>query len=263
MCKDKRSVIILSFIICYFFSISIFSKSYYERWHLPYLTAIYLIIAMGICEGYKKVGNRKLLQYGIYICVVALICAEMLRIVGFLNWLSLPDTRIIAKKWVEKNIPDRSGIFLDSGRYFSNFGVPIKGVNIDLGKNIYMESAKLDGMESNIRSEGTINYYDQMIEKLNTSPKYRLVRSSLAYPLVLNDTINEEWFKANTINYAILSSYYFMGFFDTHRVVIKGNDEKIKIFYESLFKKKEIIMDFKPEKNVRGPHIIIISLTKD
>lgn len=262
--KQRTSIIVISFVILYFFSISMLSKSYYERWHLPYLPALYLVIAMSIYQIYQKYSlKHKKLSLGILctLCTV-LISQQLFRVISFNHLLTLPDTRIIAKKWVESNIPAGSGIFLDSGRYLSNFSVPIRGMNIDLGEDIHLKSAKLHGMEANVRSRSTIDYYNRMATKTNYSPMYRLVRSRLSHPLILSDTISSEWLRSNHINYAILSSYYFRRFYTSRKSPIPKYEDRIRLFYETLFRQGEIMATFEPDKQTRGPHIFVLHLSE-
>lgn len=260
----RPATILLSTVLLYFFSYALFSKSYYERWHITYFPALYLILSIGIYKFFTFISskNKLLAPFIITIFIAILVFHPLERNRRFLHNATLMDTRLIAKAWIEDQIPDGEGIFIDSGRYLSNFSVPLKGYNAIAENSILLQSAKMDGMLSNVRKQETRDYYEYLTRKSEYKPLYRLVRSRLAMPLILENKMDAYWLNSQNITYAVLSDYYSGRYLNHNMKTFSTNSKrsKMKHFYENLVQSGEIIAKFKPGKDKTGPSITIIKI---
>jgi hypothetical protein len=169
--------------------------------------------------------------------------------------LSLPDTRILAKAWVEKNIPPGSKIVMDSGKYYLEaFGPPLALSRWTLEQFIQRgrstnsgDIARRDGTRR-VAYSGEATYFQYQLDLLGDQPGYDIVQ-------ILHDVgaPKTEWPRLDHyinqgVQYAIVSSYAVNGFSDSMDL------------YEALRRRAVLIKEFRPSEKINGPTLLIYKL---
>jgi len=168
--------------------------------------------------------------------------------------LSLPDTRVLAKAWVEENIPPGSKIVMDSGKYYLEaFGPPLTLSRWTLEQFIHRgraansgNIARLDGTRR-VAYSGEAAYFQYQLDVLVDRPGYDIVQ-------ILHDpgSPRTEWpsldhYVKQGVQYAIVSSY-----------ALNGYDSKD--LYEALRRQASLVKEFRPSEKIRGPALFIYRL---
>lgn len=216
----KINLLFLPYILLYL--LFLFSAAHSQPSYLmavfPFI-CIYTAIFIGdlICRYF----NPRLQNTLIYLTIGFLLAAPSLpNVLRYDCLLTRPDTRAIAKAWIEKNIPENAHILIE-GAYPWEIAH-----NAPLVEN---EKCLSDELEKIQTKGGNGLLWRTRIFLLNTikTPKYYLEK--------------EGYFKADTLKrrnpeYIIVCSYYDHGFWITRK--------ERKIFYENLFKKYSLIKKF-------------------
>jgi len=167
--------------------------------------------------------------------------------------LSLPDTRVLAKTWVEENIPPGSKIAMDSGKYYlGQFGPPLTHSRWTLTQLIERgrasasgQIAQRDGTRRRAYS-GEATYFQYQLKALGDQPGYDIIR-------VLHDIGSGSSTRvrdmAQGAEYAIVSSYDAKGY-------STRND-----FYAFLRERGTLLKEFEPSEEVNGPRLLIYRLS--
>lgn len=108
--KKKETLIIIAFPLIYLLIVGSW-KTHFPRYVVPIMPFISGFAGVGIAQ--LVTGNfirNKVIKASIIIIVIVLIAANTAKAVIYDITLAHDDTRIIAKKWIEKNIPAGSKI---------------------------------------------------------------------------------------------------------------------------------------------------------
>jgi len=170
--------------------------------------------------------------------------------------LSLPDTRILAKHWVDENIPPGSKIAMDSGKYYlGQFGPPLPLSPLTLQQ--FIDRGKASATDNIARRDGTrrvaylgeATYFQYQLKALGDLPGYDIVQ-------ILHDTASpkRDWpsldhYINQGVQYAIISSY------------AENSDPKRKDYYNSIRQRGTLIQQFRPSEEVNGPLLLIYKLS--
>jgi hypothetical protein len=170
--------------------------------------------------------------------------------------LSLPDTRIQAKAWVEENIPPGSKILMNSGKYYlSAYGPPVTLSRWTLEQLINRGSAsssspalsKRDGTRR-VAFPGESAFFQYQLSVLGKRPGYDIyqilddIASAQIHWLSLQQYLDQG------VQYAIISSAASESYF------------KHKDFYESVSARGILIKHFRPSEKIGGPELLIYRL---
>jgi hypothetical protein len=147
-------VVVGLFVVAYAAGISILAL-HWDRWLLPVVPALAVISALGMEQVLEWVGRA--LRRG----SVRALCASLLlvvvachpaseAIVGDIN-RSLPDTRLLAREWIQANLPAGSAVATDA------YSAPLDGARFRLTKAFSLSYEPLE------------YYREQGIEYLVTS----------------------------------------------------------------------------------------------
>jgi hypothetical protein len=170
--------------------------------------------------------------------------------------LSLPDTRILAKAWVEENIAPGSKIVMDSGKYyFSMAGPPLTPSRWTLERLIKRgraatkssELAKRDGTRR-VAFLGEDAYFQYQLNVLDDRPGYDIFQ--ILHELVSNqvDALTLPEYLDQGVQYAIIDS-------DAAGGYLAGNN-----IYESLRARGTLLKEFRPSEKINGPTLAIYQL---
>jgi Dolichyl-phosphate-mannose-protein mannosyltransferase len=240
--KISRREILLAFLIPYlFFLFTSQSKELvFARYLLPVLPILYIYSGLGL-QWMLGLCQRQL-SHAPIVFIVALSITIYPLIIDSIAYdlrLTKPNTRTIAAKWVEDNIPVKSRIYIEgTGITPSASTVPLR-----------IDPDSIDESERNKAGDSLKGeYYKAMKESLKTGPTYRLIMINNAGQL-------SEALQNKTGDYAILNS------------AIKGkfsleiNQKSFpEIFHLLLWVDSgdfELIKIFQPDEQTVGPRILI------
>ena len=126
---NRYNFLILSFIFPFYalMGASRYMVSY--SYMIPLMPFLYLLMAKSLTGGLSKLSNnqKKLTALTGFILLVLMI-SPMLNVLKFEKSLSGKNTRVLAKEWIEQNIPYGSKILMDSGKTINSFG-PLVAAN--------------------------------------------------------------------------------------------------------------------------------------
>jgi hypothetical protein len=183
--------------------------------------------------------------------------------------MSQPDTRDVAKKWIEENIPPGSRIVMDSGKYYlGSFGPPLRISRWSV-ERLLSQVEPLDGEmiarrngSRRIGYAGEVEYFREQLRTMDDSPGYDIVRilhdvgSSSADVLPLDEYLEQG------IQYAILSSYGWDQYHPGGETAVRhpGKTTKYRNLYDAVETSGRLLREFKPSERIRGPVLRIYDL---
>jgi hypothetical protein len=176
------------------------------------------------------------------ICLIVSL-QSIVRSVKF-NWLmTIPDTRLESKYWIEKNIPADSKILLDSTQrpeYLANLNAPLILNNAGIDKRI--QDAKSRGYDS--------QYLETLKIANHNIVGYNLV--STIYPDRIQNVFTDEQIKISNVNYYRENGIKYLVLSDWP-LKISVSEE----FNQSVNQYYQLIKEFVPDPAFReDPHFI-------
>ena len=127
---DHRRLILLAFILAFYLLMGASRNLIATYYLIPALPALYLLIGDGIEALLSRIADRRpdlpnLAQSGFALALILLLV--MPAYISLKHEIALygPNTRYLAKDWIEKHIPAGSKILMDSGKSINSFAPPI------------------------------------------------------------------------------------------------------------------------------------------
>jgi 4-amino-4-deoxy-L-arabinose transferase-like glycosyltransferase len=207
---------------------------------------------------------------------VALTLAAMLLLVtpvrvSFQNSfrLALPETRSIAKEWIEENIPPGSKIVMDSGKYYlSTYGPPLRPSRWTL-EQLIARAESLSGT-SLARREGTrrvgwfgeAEYFRQQLQTLDAQPGYDVIQILHDEASPRADVLTLDEYVSMGVQYAIVTSYVWEQYIPGRETAVRHPDKagKYRNFYQALQARSTLLKEFSPSDKMAGPPLRIYEL---
>jgi len=185
--------------------------------------------------------------------------------------LSLPDTRTLAKEWLERHVPSGSRIVMDSGKYYLGaFGPPLRLSRWTLEH--FIERARPPGIELS-RIEGTrrvgfsgeAEYFRRQLETLNGRPGYDVIQVLHDLGSDVADVLTLEEYIGMGAQYAVASSFARQTY-DVDGVETASHKQKAARYrelYQALDARATLLKEFRPSQSVQGPTLRIYKLSSD
>jgi Dolichyl-phosphate-mannose-protein mannosyltransferase len=169
--------------------------------------------------------------------------------------LSLPETRILSKTWVEENIPLGSKIVMDSGKYYLEaYGPPLPPSRWTLEQLVNRGKAANSGNIARregarrVAYSGEAAYFKHKLDVLRDQPGYDIIR--ILHGVGSPDVLSLKQYVDQGVQYAIVSSY----------AAAAPGYSKRKDFYESLRERATLVKEFRPSEKIAGPTLLIYKL---
>jgi len=189
--KRERWTIMLSGATAIFLLIvSASSRGLSESYLLPVTPAIWLLASRGIAAASS--GRPAVYSAG----VAAVVAIPLFFAVREDMMLAEPDTRVLAKQWVEANVPSGSTILMDGMRFRFVQGVPLNGDKATVGRRL----ADLEKSEL-VLSSDMLALYREAAERVS-GPIYDL--RSTVYGLEVDSL---DGYVQSCVPYVIVSSF--------------------------------------------------------
>jgi 4-amino-4-deoxy-L-arabinose transferase-like glycosyltransferase len=219
--------------------------------------AISILAASLIVDATSWIFRRRLTSQAVAVATVTgfLIAWPALKSFRASYRLSLPDTRILAKSWVEKNIPPGSKIVMDSGKYYLGaFGPPLTLSRWTLEQLIHRgRGANSRNIARRVGTRrvayaGEAAYFQYQLDLLGDRPGYDIVQilHDIGSPKIEWPTL--DYYTKQGVQYAIVSSYAL------------DNNYESKDLYEAFRRQATLIKEFRPSEKIGGPALFIYRL---
>lgn len=246
--KRDEKFIVFSFICLFYLLLGSSRHMVSTSYMLPLYPFFYLVISIFIIDILSEISifNRiKIILLGVIVLSLSIIPA--VRTAQYKISILGPNTRILAKKWIELNIPTNSRILMDSGKNFNTFAPLIAENEIALNRllNKTEDDIKTDNIRklSGLISKQGLVMYEML---LKTVPDIAYDITSTHRGLNLK-TI--EYYKNNNFDYAIISQ-------DVASVFNTEGGKKLypdsAAFYKKIPKELTLIKKISPGKYNSG-----------
>ncbi len=218
--RTRLDLMLAPYVIVYFVYVSTW-KALADRYLLPILPLLVLLAARLCMEALRLEGRRRQVALPLVaLVVIAALAAPLTATARFDLGLSGADTRLLAKEWVEGNVPSGSVIAAE------NYGPPLVSVK---------DAA----------------FYDDG----SAPPAYTLLNLKLPGPGVPEPTHSMAWLESNGAEYVIVSSTVSDRVLRAPAVY-----PEIVAFYRELDERAELVKVFAPGPGARGPVIKLYRL---
>jgi len=212
--------------------------------------------------------RTQLLQPAVLVLTTILLVFNSARASFESSWqMTRPDTRTIAKQWIEGNIQPGSKIVMDSGKYYlSAAGPPLRVTRwtveqfIARAESMKGESlAQRDGTRR-IGYSGEAQYFRYQLQATDAQGGYDVVQILHDEGSVRPDVLTMEEYLAMGVKYAVVSKR--AAYAPSSEIARHWPEkaEKYWDFYESLRTRATLLHEFIPSSTVPGPIIRIYRL---
>lgn len=166
---NRYNFLILSFIFPFYclMGASRYMVSY--SYMIPLMPFLYLLMAKSLTGGLNKLSDNQKKSTALtgFILLVLLI-SPMLNVLKFEKSLSGKNTRVLAKEWIEQNIPYGSKILMDSGKTINSFSPLIAENKESLQRTLNRKERELVTGSlrdpSKIVDRGTLKYFSMLMQ---------------------------------------------------------------------------------------------------
>jgi 4-amino-4-deoxy-L-arabinose transferase-like glycosyltransferase len=191
--KHRWSIIWTVFIVIFLGILTLADRKQFENYLLPIMPALWLLGSAAIVA---ILGHHRSLMVTGYTCVVVVPLLSLM----YRDYMwTKPDTRVLAKEWIEANIPSGTEILMDGMRY--RF-IPSPPLNPDRSTVDHkIARAGEAGRVSRGVSRQTLALYSEAMSQVD-GPMYKL--HSTVHGLVVE---NLDYYVRNCFDYIVTSSY--------------------------------------------------------
>jgi MYXO-CTERM domain-containing protein len=183
--------------------------------------------------------------------------------------MTLPDTRSVAKDWIEANIPPGSRIVMDSGKYYLGaLGPPLRlsawtlEQFVDRGTSLDRDS--LDRRVGSRRPgySGEAEYFRQQLQALGDQPGYDVVQILHDVSSPTADVLTLDEYLAMGVQYAVVNSRVRNGYLPGGDEAAQYPDKAVRYldFYQTLESRATLLKEFSSSDKMVGPDLRIYKL---
>jgi hypothetical protein len=254
----REEILILSFIIPFFIVVGGSKFLVYARYMIPLMPFLYILCARYLVQLRDSLQLKQRLATGVLVIAsILLLIQPALNVAEYEREISGKSTRILAKDWIEANIPFGSKILMDSGKSINTNG-PRIAENRESIIRILERSRRAVEKRDRVRTRGLVNrhallYYELL---LKTVPENSY---DITYTMFGMEVGSIDYYISNQYQYFIISkgmkgrgkNEYF-----------KQRYPKIAGFYNSLDtdNRIELIKTIGPTRSNTGPTFYVYKL---
>ena len=225
--------------------------------------AVALLSASFVVDVLTYLIRRRTWQTAILItATIVLLLAPARRSFQASYQMSLPDTRSVAKDWVEQNIRPGSKLVMDSGKYYlSVYGPPLRPSRWTLEQFIARSKSPTDqDLFQRVGSRragyaGEAEFFRYQLQSLDDRPGYDIIQILHDPGLAQADVLTLDEYKRMGVEYAIVSSKAFNIYApdDEQSIVHPDKAARYRDFYQALEAEAALIKEFIPSDELQGP----------
>jgi 4-amino-4-deoxy-L-arabinose transferase-like glycosyltransferase len=221
--RTRPDLMVAPYVVVYFLYIGTW-KELADR-YLLVITPLVILLGVRLCVDVVRLATPRVKRVALPAVVVALAVAFVLPLtasVAFDRELSGADTRELAREWIQRNVPAGSLIAVE------NYGPPL------------------------VREDQLTHYRDAGLDPV----AYRLVRLKLPVPGTPEPTRDLARLREQGVEYVVTSSRV------RDRVMAAAADYPgLAEFYRRLDEQAELVKEFRPGPDERGPVLRLYRLT--
>ena len=268
--RRREHLVALSFVLIFFLIVG-GQRLHQLHWLLPIVPCALIFSAAFARDAAGAIFRSQSAQAYVLAFLTAIALAETLPpSIAQDRYLTLPDTRTLAKEWIEQNIPAGSKILMDHGRYMAGYTAPI---NMDAATidELYLKDTSRQGGVEEPGEPHAERYYRLLIEA---------TRGKTAYPIIpiTHDSLGGKTAKRNRpkpesldyyitgkhVQYIVTSSRYSDPYFapDQPKENIEYSRPFVE-FYTSVYQRCPLLKEFSPVSGkMQGPEIRIYRIVQ-
>jgi hypothetical protein len=231
---------------------------------LSLLGALFLVDIASWCIRWPRARTA-----AVTLATIVLVAGPARQCLAISLRLSQPDTRSMAKKWVEENIPPGSQLVMDSGKYYlDSFGPPLRLSRWSVEQQI-QRATPLDG-ELMARRDGSrrmgyageAEYFRQQLRTMTHASGYDVVRILHDVGSPSADVLLFDEYVEQGIDFAILSSYGSNQYVPGSETALRHPSKaaKYRKLYAAIEGHARLLREFKPSAEINGPILRIFEL---
>lgn len=120
--KNREDILLLSFIIPFYLLMGASSYMVSPSYMIPLMPFLYILTSKYLVEIIEnRKWSAKIAQRALIALCLALLIYPIKNVILFETSMSGKNTRLLAKDWIEKNIPFGTKILMDSGKSINSF----------------------------------------------------------------------------------------------------------------------------------------------
>lgn len=146
----KKDRLLISTPLSFMLTLALFGGTNFSRYDVMILPQVVLIAAIFLDKFIQKLKLNKP-NIALLILIFLMIIPSLLRIIKFDYYLSSPDTRTIAKVWIESNIPKETAIVNEGAVRSENPSI--------YGPPIYLDIESIDSLLKEVNQKGLEGTY--------------------------------------------------------------------------------------------------------
>jgi hypothetical protein len=254
--KRKDDLLLLSFIVPFYL---LMGATYYKvsfSYMIPIMPFIYVLIARHLIDLSKKISLPRKASKGVLVIMIVILAAhQAVESMNFELSLSGKNTRVLAKEWIELNIPYGSKILMDSGKTINSAAPKIAEDSTSIKRRITSAEKMISGEThlmdtTKMVDRSSLIYFDLL---LKTVPKESYDITSTMFGLDL-ETL--DYYISNNFEYFIISDSMKRS---RTSEFFSNRHPKITKFYKSLDTDRRIklIKTINPTPRNRGQSFFI------
>jgi hypothetical protein len=201
---NRRDVLLLSFILPLYglMGASRYMVSY--SYMIPLMPFVYLLMAKSLTGGLNKLsGNQKKSTVLTSFILLVLLISPMLNVLKFEKSLSGKNTRVLAREWIEQNIPYGSKILMDSGKTINSFAPLISANKESIQRTLERKTMEVKTGSQNDPTQmvdaNSLKYFEMLIK---TIPPESYNITSTQFGLAVKPI---DYYISNKFQYLIIS----------------------------------------------------------
>jgi len=256
--RQKRDLLLLSFILPFYglMGASKYLVSY--SYMIPLMPFLYLLMARTLNDNlnwFPGFSSRK--QLVTTVTLMVLLVYPLVKVGGLEQSFAGKNTRVLAKEWIEENIPFGSKILMDSGKTINSFAPLIAENEVSIRRTL---DRKRNEIETNTLNDPTkmvdsssMKYFEMLLQ---TVPLESYDITSTQFGLAVK---NIDYYLINSYQYIIASD----GMMRTRTAEsFSKRHPEITLYYLSLQKdaRLSLIVKIKPTVINRGQPFYIYQL---
>lgn len=205
---DKRTILILSFIVPFFLLMGSLTSLVAPYYLIPITPVLFLLVGDSLDALYERTLKVGLIAQpilrgvaGIFSCAVAV--APVLGAAEHAISLDEPNTRFLARDWIEAHVPAGSKILMDSGKSINSFAPPIPESKANLAETIRKakENIRQGRVVHEMVDQNALVYYELLMK---TAPENAYDITSTMFGLQVQTV---DYYVQNGYSYFIISKW--------------------------------------------------------
>jgi len=207
--RRVEHILLLAFIGAFYLVLGGSKHNVMPDYMLPIYPYIYIVAAIFLCTMTNLVlKDRRKAKLTLSLFCLLLLVYPATRTMTYLVSVTYPNTRILAKEWIETNIPPHSKILMDTGRSINSIGPLIAADEKSLKTTISQLKDRISAKEVNTRlvsEDGAILY--RLLLKTVPSISYNIQTTGRGLFLKDLDYYREQGFEYVIVSDAVSAPF--------------------------------------------------------